>query len=62
MHFISAPALHTMPCIQSVHLLLQVVKFLDVFPDSANAYWYVVYSLGGGILLGLGLYGWAVWA
>lgn len=40
----------------------QVAKFAEAVPDNYRAYTYAALSLGGGALLGLALYGWAVWA
>ena len=39
----------------------QVVKFGELFPETLNAYTYVLLSLGGGAGLGIALYGWAFW-
>ncbi|GAB4817231.1 hypothetical protein N2152v2_004277 [Parachlorella kessleri] len=40
----------------------EVVKFADLFPETIHTYAYTVYSLVGGALLGIGIYGWSVWA
>jgi len=42
--------------------VLQVVKFADAVPEDFRAYTYTLMSLGGGFLLGMGIYGWSVWA
>eukprot|EP00887_Chlorella_sp_A99_P004152 scaffold23.g4152.t1 len=40
----------------------EVVKFQEVFPEKLHSYTYTAASLGGGILLGLAVYGWSAWA
>lgn len=42
--------------------LLQIVKFADAIPENYRAYTYALLSMGGGLALGLGIYGWSVWA
>jgi len=42
--------------------IVQVVKFADLFPETIHTYAYTLYSLVGGALLGIGIYGWSVWA
>lgn len=39
----------------------QVVKFAELFPESATAYAYTLISIVGGVLLGVTIFGWAVW-
>lgn len=40
----------------------QVVKFAELFPESGTAYTYSFLSIGGGVLLGIAIFGWAVWS
>jgi fluoride exporter len=42
-------------------MVTEIAKLLEVFPDSIHGYTYVMMSLGGGVLSGLIVYGWAVW-
>jgi hypothetical protein len=39
-----------------------VVKFAEAIPENFRSYSYALLSLGCGILLGLGIYGWTEWA
>ena len=45
-----------------LHAGWQVVKFGDAVPEQLHAYTYGAGSLAGGALLGVVVYGWAVWA
>lgn len=40
----------------------EIVKFAEVFPEDLHAYTYSIGSLLGGVVLGLVLYGWVIWA
>lgn len=40
----------------------EIVKFLDVFPDSLHAYWYVLSSFATAIALVFALFSWSVWS
>lgn len=40
----------------------EVVQYLDVFPDSAQAYTYAIGTLVSGVVVVIALYGWTVWA
>lgn len=39
----------------------QIVKFSSLFPEEAHVYWYSLHTFGGGLLLGIAIYGWAGW-
>lgn len=40
----------------------EIVKFVDVFPDSLHAYWYVLASFSTAIALTFALFSWSVWS
>jgi len=40
----------------------EIVKFLDVFPDSLHAYWYVLLSFATAIAFVFALFSWSVWS
>ena len=40
----------------------EIVQYLDVFPESAQAYTYAIGTLFSGVVVVLALYGWVVWA
>ena len=51
--------MHTLVCLYVY--LEQVAKLAEAVPDNIRAYTYTLLSLGGGIVLGLAIYGWSVW-
>lgn len=42
-------------------MVTEIAKLLEAFPDSIHGYTYVMMSIGGGVLSGFIVYGWAVW-